>query len=473
MYATDYASFLPAECDWVREPAAEYQSGGRWTERHLQCVWYNDSLRPAALVTDDGEPVEVESCGRWNLEAGPDFLDAALLIGAERRRVVGDVEIHIRPSGWSQHRHASDPRYANVIAHVTYFPGPRGADLPPSVAAIPLRDALRASPRFSFDDIDLSAYPHAVIPASPRPCQLVWGDDPDRGGAILEAAGRHRLELKTRRMADLADALGDSMQALYESVMAALGYKQNAQPFRDLARAYPLAAWMGDRLTDYARLLGLAGLLPDASEADGNASFVRDLWDRWWRAPVRPAPSPPEWRLDAVRPLNHPVRRLAAAAALFSERGRFEALVVSVDPSDSKFVRKLCRALTDLARFAEVEPLMSLTGEPGRPTALLGASRAEAVAVNAILPFIAATRPETAPLLWRHLPPESVSAPMRTMANRLFGRDHNPSAIYAADGLRQQGLLQIFSDFCLNARGGCDGCRFGRQPGAGEIGDRR
>ena len=468
--ADQYAELLADDFE-LREPVADYQAGGRWTERHLQCVWYNAALRPAALVTDGGEPVEVESCGRWNLEAGPDFLDAALVIGAERRRVVGDVEVHIRPSGWSRHHHASDPRYANVIAHVTYFPGPRAADLPPSVAAIPLRDALRASPRFSFDDIDLSAYPHAVIPASPRPCQLAWGDDPDRGGAILEAAGRHRLELKTRRMADLMDALGDPMQALYESVMAALGYKRNAQPFRELARAYPLAAWTGDRLTDYARLLGLAGLLPDASGAGGNADFVRSLWDRWWRAPVRPAPPPPEWRLDAVRPLNHPVRRLAAAAALFSGRGQFEALVASADPSDPKFVRTLCRALTDLARFAEVEPLMSLTGEPGRPTSLLGPSRAEAVAVNAILPFIAATRPETAPLLWRRLPPESVSAPMRAMANRLFGRDHNPSAIYTADGLRQQGLLQIFSDFCLNARGGCDGCGFASR--AGEITDNR
>ena len=131
MGSTDYTSLLPADCACAREAAAEYRSGGRWTERHLQCVWYNASLRPDALATDDGEPVEVESCGRWNLEAGPDFLDAVLLVGTERRRLVGDVEVHIRPSGWTQHRHNADPRYANVIAHVTYFPGPRAADLPP------------------------------------------------------------------------------------------------------------------------------------------------------------------------------------------------------------------------------------------------------------------------------------------------------------------------------------------------------
>ena len=459
MGSTDYTSLLPAECACAREAAAEYRSGGRWTERHLQCVWYNASLRPDALATDDGEPVEVESCGRWNLEAGPDFLDAVLLVGTERRRLVGDVEVHIRPSGWTQHRHNADPRYANVIAHVTYFPGPRAADLPPSVLSIPLRDALRAKARFSFDDIDLAAYPHAVLPATPRPCQLVWGEDPDKGIAILEAAGRHRFDLKTRRIQDLADALGDPLQALYETMMAGLGYKQNAQPFRDLARAYPIASWTGDRRTDYARLLGLAGLLPDASESTA-APFVRDLWDRWWRAPVRTAEPAPVWHLNSVRPLNHPVRRLAAAAALFSSRAAFASFVGSLDPSQPKFARVLCRALADRARFEEVEPLLSLTGEPRRPVALLGPARAAALAANAILPFLAATRPELAGQLCRGLPSETVSAPMRTMANRLFGRDHNPGALYSADGLRQQGLLQIFADFCLNARGGCSNCRF-------------
>ena len=423
MGSTDYTSLLPAECACAREAAAEYRAGGRWTERHLQCVWYNASLRPDALATDDGEPVEVESCGRWNLEAGPDFLDAVLLVGTERRRLVGDVEVHIRPSGWTQHRHNADPRYANVIAHVTYF------------------------------------YPHAVLPATPRPCQLVWGEDPDKGIAILEAAGRHRFDLKTRRIQDLADALGDPLQALYETMMAGLGYKQNAQPFRDLARAYPLASWTGDRRTDYARLLGLAGLLPDASESTA-APFVRDLWDRWWRAPVRTAEPAPVWHLNSVRPLNHPVRRLAAAAALFSSRAAFASFVGSLDPSQPKFARVLCRALADRARFEEVEPLLSLTGEPRRPVALLGPARAAALAANAILPFLAATRPELAGQLCRGLPSETVSAPMRTMANRLFGRDHNPGALYSADGLRQQGLLQIFADFCLNARGGCSNCRF-------------
>jgi len=51
-----------------------------------------------------------------------------------------------------------------------------------------------------------------------------------------------------------------------------------------------------------------------------------------------------------------------------------------------------------------------------------------------------------------------VSAPMRLTALHLFGRDHNPAAFYADNGLLQQGLLQIYLDFCLNAGPDCEGC---------------
>ena len=77
--ASEYAGLLSDDFE-LREATADYHAGSRWTERHLQCVWYNTSLRPAELATDSGEPVEVESCGRWNLEAGPDFIDAGAVV---------------------------------------------------------------------------------------------------------------------------------------------------------------------------------------------------------------------------------------------------------------------------------------------------------------------------------------------------------------------------------------------------------
>ncbi|MDD5707443.1 MAG: DUF2851 family protein [Kiritimatiellae bacterium] len=456
----DYTASLSA----ARETHGGYRLDSHWSERHLQCVWSDRALRPALLVTDAGENVEVAEAGRWNLEAGPDFLDAVLLVGAERRRLAGDVEVHIRPSDWTQHRHAADPRYARVVAHVTFFPGALpDAALPAGALRIALRDALLTRPAFSFDDIDLSAYPHAVIPATPRPCSAALGSDPTRWRALLYAAGLHRLDLKTRRLTARVERSHNSRQVLYEEVMAALGYKQNTGVCRRLAQALPLSAWPASEapLTHYARLLGLAGLLPppDAAEDGAARLWLRHLWDLWWRHPAPPPAPPLVWHLHALRPSNHPARRLAAAAALFGGGQELEEIWRDLPlESPVTWFATVRRRLIRRTRMREWERRQMLTGPEGGPAgALIGESRAAAIVTNVLVPFVGATAQLPEPF-FAALPPETVSAPMRATAAHLFGRDHNP-ALYAGHGLLQQGLLQIYADFCLNARDGCANCR--------------
>jgi hypothetical protein len=67
--------------------------------------------------------------------------------------------------------------------------------------------------------------------------------------------------------------------------------------------------------------------------------------------------------------------------------------------------------------------------------------------------------PATLDLL-HHLPPEDDNRFIRHTAHSLFGHDHNP-ALYRT-GLRQQGLLQLFHDFCLNSRECCGACTLPR-----------
>lgn len=461
----DYEAFLPCDAFCLREPPALYNTEGHWSERHLQCVWYNDALRPAHLVTTDGEPVEVKSCGRWNLEAGPDFRDAVLFVGKERRRLTGDVEVHIRPSAWKAHGHSGDPRYANVIAHVTYFPTPPAADLPSGAVSISLRDPLRANPGFSFSDIDISAYPHAILPPTPRPCQEIWGSDPARGIAILRSAGMHRLDIKRQRMLALIAESESPFQALYESVMAALGYKRNAPAFRMLARAFPVKDWSSSAIDNFAVLLGLGGLLPNISDIRDEkvSALARRLWDAWWQADKPPHDFRLEWHFDSVRPLNHPLRRLAAAAALFTRSAGLAAELNTVDIRSPDYAAEYSRILSRGASFPEMEGFGSFTrGFLAKPAALIGPACAAVITTNAVVPYVAAVTGLPSSAIFTSVKPEQTSAPMRTMAVRLFGRDHNPAVLYEKDGILQQGLLQIFNDFCLNSRSGCSDCKFGR-----------
>ena len=212
-----------AQPDAVREaglPGAVFP----YTERHLRCVWHDSAYRPAPLRTNDGQAVTVENPGRWNLEAGPDFVDASLRLEPGHRHLRGDVEIHVYPAGWTHHAHAGDVRYRRVVAHVTYYPGDLPAEaLPRGAIQIALRDALKANPSFAFESMDVTVYPYAAIAPSPPCARSLIGCSPEQRMALLEAAGEERLRRKAERMSVEAKEKG-AEQVLYEEMMACLGY---------------------------------------------------------------------------------------------------------------------------------------------------------------------------------------------------------------------------------------------------------
>lgn len=451
--AQNYCDLLDGFSSCVNEQRLPYLAGEtRISERSLQCLWYDSRIRPKCLATSDGEPVEVVECGRWNLEAGPDFLDAVLLVGTERRMIRGDVEIHTRPDDWGRHGHADDPAYSDVVAHVTYLPGVADG-LPPGAVSIQLRDPLRKTPQVVLSDIDVSSFPHASIPANHRPCCDAYGSDPDTGLRLLRSAGTFRMDEKARRFSRLAAEVGDWRQALYESMMSYLGAKHNTKAFRSLARAVKLADLSHDAVANYALLLGAANLLPDIDSA--NNPLPRRLWDAWWKFGREPLDIGVELRYDAARPANQPFRRLAAAAAMFARCDELFSFLEK--PVSATTVEDAVALLRELASFPEVEPLSTLGGEPSKRMALLGESGASMLVTNALVPFLA-SREESHGLLYDQLAPETLGANARTMAARLFSPDHNPRAIYASDGLAQQGLIQVFNDFCLSDRSGCEKC---------------
>lgn len=449
---------------WIREPAAAYAAGGRWNERHLQCIWFDKRFRPRRLETSDRESIEIVDPGRWNLEAGPDFLDAVLKVGREKRIVTGDVEVHVRPSDWTAHGHSADPRYANVVAHVTYgMPSPASAPagIPAGCLQIGLRAPLAEMPWFSFDDIDLAAYPFAIQPDTPRPCATALAGNPDRVKMLLEIAGRHRFARKCERMRALLASSDDPAQVFYSEFLAALGYKRNAAACRELAALIPLSTWENGAPPEkhYARLLGAAGLLPqaDAGRDDESRVFIRSLWDAWWHDDAEKPDAAIPWALDATRPMNHPARRLAAAAVFFASHRDpvgFFAAMHSGDPGN--FQKKSIAFLTSLSMDYWARHLSLAGARTDRASAtIIGRNRASAIYTNLLAPILVATGAMAAPPAT--LPPEDTSAPMRTAADHLLGRDHNP-ALYDNDGILQHGLLQLFADFCLRAKCGCEGC---------------
>jgi len=456
------------QASMVRESHSD-ETAFPYSERHLQCVWFDSSLRPPLLRSADGEEIIIEDAGHWNLEAGPDFLDAVLSIGAEHRKVCGDVEIHIRPGDWQDHGHLEDPAYSRVVAHVSYFPGSLPANaLPTGAVQISLRDALRSNPTFSFECVDVTSYPYASLPAKPTPCgEILASRDPDEGAQLLESAGEERLRVKAARMAENIRERGEE-QVFYEEIMCALGYKHNRIPFRQLAFAVPLLALQeeagADPMKAYSLFLGVGGLLPAKTSMrwdDEARAFIRCLWDNWWKQQAKwdtRTLDHETWHLLGLRPQNHPVRRMAAASVLFTGKKSLLLAFNDLDVTSPKtWFRDAQALLTGTSGMEFWKRRLSFAGKPqDSEVELIGAGRVSAMLSNVVIPFLAATGVNIAPLL-AHLPPEENNNLIRRTAYALFGRDHNP-ALYQT-GLRQQGLLQIFHDFCLNNKTACRACR--------------
>lgn len=397
-------------------------TGKRWGgeapgERSLQAIWYDAALRPEGLCTSSGQGVRVVDPGEWNLEAGPDFKNAVLEVGKDRRRLRGDVEIHVRPSDWSAHGHGRDHAYAHVVGHVTWYPGKRGAEgkpgLPRRCVRICLGNVLRARPDFMPEDIDLTAYPRARLPLSPRPCEGILSRDPDLAVEVLRCAGERRLEKKSCRLKKLFVLRQDRLQVFYEEVLGALGYKYNAEAFRLLAQTLP-----------WRELPKEPGAAAAALSCAANLSVARK----------RP------WRFANIRPANAPERRFRAAAELFAGRG--PERLFGFDDYDLG-----CRE----GQRAAIERL--------RQTGFIGACRAAAILINVLVPFARAEERLARIPDW--LEPEDLNAPVRLTAFRLLGRDHNP-ALYEGNGLLVQGLLQIHHDYCLTVHPDCGDCTLAR-----------
>ena len=142
----------------------------------------------------DGRAVEVVNPGRRGGGAGPDFVDAVVLLdGVERR---GDVELHVRASAFRGHGHATDPAYDQLALHVVYR-----ADDGPETASVRRRPgagggvcAVAGAARRRAGELAGGAVD--VAGAVPRRRRRGWATQ--RYAAALREAGQRRFRARSR-----------------------------------------------------------------------------------------------------------------------------------------------------------------------------------------------------------------------------------------------------------------------------------
>jgi len=87
-------------------------------ESLLQWIWQNLEFSTKNLRTQCGKSVTIVEQGVGNTGGGPDFSGA--VIGLDGLLCHGDIELHIVPGGWAEHKHERSERYNRVVLHVVF-----------------------------------------------------------------------------------------------------------------------------------------------------------------------------------------------------------------------------------------------------------------------------------------------------------------------------------------------------------------
>ena len=421
-------------------------------ELELQARWFAGDFGREFRSTN-GDDIEVVQFGTWNREAGPDFSDVAIRIN-NGEPLRGSVEFDLTDRNWELHKHAINPAFNETILHVFLYRGPK-------------EFFTRTSSNRNVTQVrvDLADLPHkfsANVPlARPGRCQAPLKDLAEETVcSVLDSAAQFRLQRKAARLHQMAECHGRDA-ALFQEIAAALGYRENKLPFTLLAQRVPLTLLRQHPEEIEALLFGIAGFLesPDlALYAADSRNYIRALWDCWWqhRDKMQRLVLPKKiWRLSGARPLNHPQRRVAALAQIAGKWTTFlESLGKAAPSNTADFFRRLDHPFWNFH--------YTLTSEKApKPMALVGDSRIADILANVAFPFLLSQGKD----VWSafsKLPAELSNRRLETGATRLFGDDPRRS-LFLKSVAHQQGLLQIYEDFCLQDNSDCAQCPFPEQ----------
>ena len=430
------------------------------SELELQARWFAGDFGREFVSTND-DRIDIAQFGIWNREAGPDFRDAAIQInGGEPIR--GCIEIDLLDRSWESHGHATNPAFEATVLHVFVERSDR--------AFFTRTLSNRNVPQVCIDLTSLPEAFNANIPlARPGRCQAPLKNLPEeRVRSVLDAAAQFRLRQKANRIRNKIAVHGRD-ETLFQEIATALGYKENKLPFTLLTQRSPLRLLRKNVEDCEALLFGTAGFLetPDLDIYKKSArEYVRQLWDRWWphRDDLqRLILSPKSWHISGTRPLNHPQRRLAALAVLVREWPRLHrASGKSSLAAANDFFQALEHPFWNFH--------YTLISEPSpKEMALIGESRAADVLANVLFPFWAAhelkASASVSTQLWTEyakLPAQLSNRRLETGATRLFGNDPRRQE-FLRTVAHQQGLLQIYEDFCMQDNSDCAQCPFPEQ----------
>jgi hypothetical protein len=370
-----------------------------------------------------------------------------MVVFGERSYQSGSVELHFTTGGWRDHGHHRDPAYDDVILHVVRRDD--GAETRTSLGKIvPLVVV-------EIDDREIAPYEGRVA-AWDRVGGTVCAEEltrtqPQRLRTLLWQLGDLRLAAKAARFeAQLTDETPG--EVLYRALFDGLGFSRNREPMARLAALLPLER-LNSALnqapsnrrgsTALASLLGAAGFLPlspsDAAIAHLRPEAVIEIERCWTSAGFDSTLTPSAWNRARVRPGNHPLARLVAAAALLANarNGLVSALLALLEPGSDP-----------------IDGLRALCQRDERDQ--IGRDRATGLVINALIPFAFALAESNGDLeladraaaAWERIP----AAESTEIDRRALAQVAGEARLTKLGGRGQQGLIHLDTTLCRPRR---------------------
>lgn len=436
------------------------------SERHIQALWLEQKYFRQPQ-TREGDSLQILSPGRWNTEAGPDFLDAHIMINGLSLK--GDIEIHLTEDQWQQHKHHHDPHYNRVILHVAFWDHPHvpifnevGSPIP----RVALEPWLTLSPSRLTRLIDLELYPSVHSTQRGR-CQeeLFSHLSQEQVENLLYKAALWRLESKAHFLNEQSSCPED--KALVGTALC-LGYKHNSRPFLEVLHRLRSLSHL-EQEERIALALGWGGFFSaQYQEKWSHSPYYCALRTRW-NSLASPAPTL-EITTHKVRPFNHPVRRLAYLAVwlMHPSSRQVESWLLDCwkrfySSPPTQLLHALLQALPSL-EHPHWNSHFTFQKQ-SQPISWIGTPLKQLFLTNSLLP-----------LLYSHLLEKGSGQELEAFDNfykglkslesrkgkylheRFFKETSHPSFLKRSFG--EQGSFQIHKDFCAHHETSCQGCPF-------------
>lgn len=417
-------------------------------EKLLQFIWKNALYNKAHLCDTLGQPIKVQHPGYQNTDAGPDFLNAKIMIGSTLW--AGTVEIHINGNEWFAHNHHHDVAYNNVILHVCLTQA--------EVAITQDNNKIHALNLGSrIDSKLLEKYEFMMAAHQNIPCQnllsettaLDWIQNHDK--LLAE-----RLEFKMEAiLEDLDKNKGDWDTLLYHYLAAALGQKVNAEPMKILSNQLSfrlIQQHIEQPIKIEALLFGSAGLLsPHFKEAYPKQLLkeYRFLAYKYGLTPLDPS----IWKFMRLRPAAFPTIRIAQMAALLNNKRGLLRIILE----EEKLENILHHLSTTPAEYWRNH--FKFDTEVKSKSAVLGSHTRNSICINAIIPILFSYGKIRnmqghcdKALKWlEQIPAEN------NKTIRLF----NFSSVPIENAQHSQAILQLYNNYCTFKR--CLNCGIGNK----------